>query len=108
MRSRGRTGPAHSRCHWVSLPKCSLGSPPAVMGTPSTLGSGPALRKDTHLLTFFLHQLKKLAPAEDLRGNFSGVCLLSPEALHLDRRGLSRARGTYMPGTVQGALTHIS
>lgn len=75
---------------------------------PSTLGSGPALRKDTHHLTFSLHQPKKLTTAEDLRGSFSGLCPLSTESLHLDSRGVSYVQGTYMPGTVQGSLTSLN
>ena len=75
---------------------------------PSTLGSGPALRKDTHHLTFSLHQPKKLTMAEGLRGSLSGPCPLSTGPLHPDSKGRSYVQGTYLPGIAQGSLTSLN
>lgn len=66
MRLRGRAGPAPSKCYWMSLPECLLGSPPAGLGAPSALGSGPALRKGPHLLTSLL-MAQEVGPTEDLK-----------------------------------------
>lgn len=62
------------------MSKCSLGSPPAGVGTPSAWLSCLVLRKNTHLLTYLLTDLRSCSSRAPEPNLLRGV---SPPALNL-------------------------
>lgn len=70
MRPRSRTVLAHSRCHWMSLPRCSVSALPARMGTPRTSSCCSALRQDGSSHPCLLSSLDlQVGPSEEQDGS---------------------------------------